>query len=136
VIARGSPREAEARARASVAASERWAKAFPSLALSHWNLAEANITLADYLIVRRGKPEEGVGFLEQAAVSLARCLPLMKQAKDREACAARALKALERAVEHGYHDVKRLRTLPEWEPLRGRPVFRKLLAGLEIGGQG
>src|SRR5262249_57941904 len=114
----------------------RGARAPPRRALSHWNLAEADTILADYLIKRRGKPEEGIGFLEQAAVSLARCLPLMQQAKDREVCAARALKALERAVEQGYRDVNRLRTLPEFEPLRGRADFRELLARLEEGGQG
>jgi tetratricopeptide (TPR) repeat protein len=124
-------KEAEARARASVAVSQRWAKAYPGQALSHESVAEASIALADYLIARRRKPAEGVPLLEQAAVSLARCLPLAERPQDREGYATRAMKALERAVEHGYRDVNRLRTLPEFKPLRGRADFRKLLARLE-----
>ena len=128
------PEKAEVEAQASVTASERWVKAFPRLVLSHDSLAEAHLALADYFIARRRKSAEGVASLEQAARSLARCLPLVEQAKDREAYAARAMQALERATVNGYRDTKHLRTLPEFEPLRGRADFRKLLARLEKEG--
>jgi serine/threonine protein kinase/tetratricopeptide (TPR) repeat protein len=76
----------------------------------------------------------------RAAGFLARCvspangderLPEGQRREVAQAYARRAVELLREAVSRGYKDVNALKRLPEYEPLRGREDFQKLLRELE-----
>src|SRR5262249_7291482 len=75
-----------------------------------------------------------------AAECVARCIPLVKadtglsmddREKLGETYALEAVKLLREAVTRGFRGVQELRTVPAYEPLRGRADFRNLLDGME-----
>jgi serine/threonine-protein kinase len=113
---------------------------------AHWTLCSIHLALKDHRAAEAAVAEylriEPNGYEEasEAAGLLGRCARLGRDdpavpAREREALARsyadRAMDALRTAVRQGYRDLKRLRTAPDYEPLRARDDFLLLLRQLE-----
>jgi serine/threonine-protein kinase len=81
----------------------------------------------------RGDPAGGETAYRAAAV-YAGCAAAAADGPERERYAARAVELLRQAVANGYKDSGHMKNDPDLEPLRSRPDFQKLLAGLEPAG--
>ena len=70
------------------------------------------------------------GMLAAVAGTYAVCSAATTDAALKQAYAEKALAALDRAIEQGYHDVRRLEVDPDFVPLHQHPGYKSALTRL------